>query len=93
MSIHSQSLIHPGRTEEFVIDAEASDISLGGVGLRLSNLSDFINLYQDQPVHVSLWCDHQEESLSARVAHFEDGRGRLGLEFDAPLVSLELQGI
>ncbi len=88
--LNAQSLIHEGRNEQFELEAQAVDISAGGVGLRLQFRADLLTLLPGHDVTVQLSGKRQQITVPARVAHFERDEGTIGLQFDKPLSEYEL---
>ncbi len=89
LCLSSESLLHEGRTEEFELEANAVDISRGGLRLKLHILADLITLHPDHKVTVRLGGGEKVRSLTARVAHFDHEQGMIGLQFVKPLKSIE----
>ena len=84
--LDAQSLVYEGRSEQFELEAQAVDISAGGVGLQLQFRADLLTLLPGHEVTVQLSGKHRQVTLPARVAHFEREQGTMGLAFDKPIV-------
>ena len=88
--LNAQSLVHEGRSEQFELEAQAVDISAGGVGLQLQFKADLLTLLPGHDVTVQLSGRRQQITLPATVAHFEKEQGTMGLAFQKPIVEYEL---
>lgn len=81
-----------GRSEQFELEAQAIDISSGGLGLRLQFQADLLTLRPGHEVTVRLSGKLQDMTVPARVAHFEDEQGTMGLAFNKPLAEHNIIG-
>lgn len=88
--LDSYSLLREGQTEEFELRGQATDISLGGLGLRLHVVADLVTLHPNHQVMVRFRQDETERAVPARIAHFDETRAKLGVEFNSPLQSFNL---
>ena len=90
--LNSKSLVYEGRTEDFEIEANAFDVSRGGLGIQLEFSADFIGFSPNNPVVVRVHKPGQDVLLPAQVSHFEPKRGRIGVQFHKPLADLSSFG-
>lgn len=87
--LNAQSLVHEGQSEQFELEAQAVDISTGGVGLQLQFKADLLTLFPGHDVTVQLSGKRQQVTMPARVAHFELEKGRMGLAFSKPIAEID----
>jgi hypothetical protein len=87
--LNAHSLVHEGRSEQFELEAQAVDISAGGLGLQLQFKADLLTLLPGHSITVRLSGKRQQITLPARVAHFEREQGTIGLEFGKPIAEYD----
>ena len=90
--LNSKSLVYEGRTEDFEIEANAFDVSRGGLGIQLEFSADFIGFSPKNAVVVRVHRPGEDLMLPANVSHFEPKRRRIGVQFQHPLTDLSQFG-
>ncbi len=83
--LNARSLVHEGRSDQFELEAQAVDISAGGVGLRLQFRADLLTLLPGHELTVQLTGKREQVTMPAKVAHFEQEQGTMGLSFSKPI--------
>lgn len=91
--LNSKSLVYEGKSEDFEIEANAFDVSRGGLGIQLEFPAGFIGFSPNNHVVVRVHQPGQDVLLPARVSHFEPKQGRIGVKFQKPLSDLSPFGI
>lgn len=88
--LNAHSLVHEGRSEQFELAAQAFDISSGGLGLKLNFKADLMTLKRGQEITVSFHAKSRPMSVPARIAHYEQSDGTLGICFVQPLAAVDV---
>lgn len=83
--LNARSLVYEGRNDQFELEAQAVDISAGGVGLQLQFRADLLTLLPGHKVTVQLTGKREQVTMPATIAHFEQERGTMGLSFSKPI--------